>query len=103
MTYPNQITHDAAVGGGLNSLKNLYFVVSPPRRICRAAWVYGKKGIWYNVCVNGDVYGTCKDEKIGGYAEAATRDPPSPRLRWIKGGDEASAGEEGRGAIIAFT
>ena len=37
----------------------VYFVVNPPRRICRGARVYGKKGIWYNVCVNGDVYGTC--------------------------------------------
>ena len=37
---------------------------------------------------------TCEDEKIGGDAEAAAGDPPSLRLRWIKGGDEA-AGEEG--------
>jgi hypothetical protein len=27
----------------------VYFVVKPRRRICRAARVYGKKGIWYNV------------------------------------------------------
>ena len=50
----------------------------------------------------GSHYGTCEDEKIGGDAEAAARDPPSPRLRRIKGGDE-TAGEEGRlRAIIAF-
>ena len=26
-----------------------HFAVNPPRRICRALMVYGKKGIWYNV------------------------------------------------------
>ena len=39
-------------------------------------------------------YGTCENEKTDGDAEAAAGDPPSPRLRRIKGGDEA-AGEEG--------
>ncbi len=71
----------------------VYFVVSPPRRICRGARVYGKRGIWYNVCVNGDVYGTCEDEKIGGDAEAAARE----------GGDEAADEEGCLRTATAFT
>ena len=51
----------------------------------------GRRGTW-----------NCKNQKTCCDAEAAARDPPSPRLRWIKGGVEA-AGEEGRGAITAFT
>ena len=38
--------------------------------------------------------GTRENKKVDGDAKAAARDPPSPRLRRIKGGDEA-AGEEG--------
>ena len=44
------------------------------------------------------LYGTCEDEKIGGDAEAAARDPPTPRLRRIKVWD-AAAGEEGRRGV----
>ena len=45
-------------------------------------------------------YGACEDEKIGGDAKTAARDPPTPRLRRIKVRD-AAAGEEGRVATTA--
>ena len=40
-------------------------------------------------------YGTREDKKACGDAEAAARDPPSPRLRRIKGGEEAVGAQIG--------
>ena len=42
----------------------VYFVVKLPRRICRGAWLCGKKGIWYNVGRNEDVMGLVKTRRL---------------------------------------
>jgi hypothetical protein len=64
----------------------VYFVVKPPRRICRAARVYGKKGIWYNVGRNEDVMGLVKTRRLMAMQKQqrakAGMKPPMPKDKW---------------------